>query len=303
MNSQMVKSRPLFKSRALFPSIITLIFVAFIESSILAQERVEPEDFLTLWAGTLPIILSAPHGGRHAIPKIPERRGIGIKHFVAGRDSNTDDLALGVALKLQDQLGEKPFLVIAHFERKFLDANRSRESAYESEEAKPYYDAYHRALLNGCERVRKEWGWGLLLDIHGQGSHSEVIFRGTHNGQSVFQLTKRFGSGALTGSKSVLGQMAQRGYKVLPGNNTNEREERYVGGYIIQTYGSHQGTDIDAIQLEFGTRLRSQSNLSRTAADLADAIVVFAREYLPLRRTSREQGDWSKREWNAGVME
>ena len=278
------------------------MLVALIETSVLAQEKTEPEKLLTIWVGTLPIILSAPHGGRHAIPNAPERRGVGIKQFVTERDSNTDDLAERVAVKLLEQLGERPFLVIAHFERKFLDANRSRESAYESEEAKPYYDAYHRALLDACERVRKKWGRGLLLDIHGQGSHSDVIFRGTHNGKGVSQLKKRFGSNALTGLKSVLGQMEQRGYKVLPGNNTNEREERYIGGYIVQTYGSHQGTDIDAIQLEFGTRLRSKSHLSRTAADLADAIRVFLQEYLPPTRSSRGQGAWSTGR-ETGVLE
>jgi len=92
--------------------------------------------------------------------------------------------------------------------------------------------------------------------------------------------------------------MEQRGHQIFPGSKTNEREERYVGGYTIQTYGSHQGTDIDAIQLEFGTRLRSKSNLSRTAADLADAIRVFTQEYLPLRNSSLGQRDWS-----TGVME
>jgi hypothetical protein len=55
-----------------------------------------------------------------------------------------------------------------------------------------------------------------------------------------------------------------------------------VGGYIVQTYGSHRGRRIDAIQLEIGTKLRARANLERTATDLAEAIVVFAQEYLPI---------------------
>ncbi len=54
----------------------------------------------------------------------------------------------------------------------------------------------------------------------------------------------------------------------------------------MQTYGSHRETGIDAIQLEIGTNLRKLAVLDRTAADLADAIAVFAKEYLPLMRSS-----------------
>jgi hypothetical protein len=60
------------------------------------------------------------------------------------------------------------------------------------------------------------------------------------------------------------------------------REHRYTGGYTTQTHGSHRGSGIDAIQLEFGTDLRSRRNLARTANDLAHAVEIFAREYLPL---------------------
>jgi N-formylglutamate amidohydrolase len=62
----------------------------------------------------------------------------------------------------------------------------------------------------------------------------------------------------------------------------NDREWRYSGGHTVQTYGSHRDSGIDAIQLEFGTRLRARDNVDRTAADVAAAIRVFAREYLPI---------------------
>jgi N-formylglutamate amidohydrolase len=75
-----------------------------------------------------------------------------------------------------------------------------------------------------------------------------------------------------------------RGYQVLPSANNSYREDRYVGGYTVQTYGSHRETGIDAIQLEIGMRLRARPNLERTAADLAEAIAVFAQEYLPIER-------------------
>ena len=247
-----------------------------------AQNRSEAQKLPVLWAGTLPIILAAPHGGREAIPGVAPRRGVGVAQFTVERDGNTAELADAVAIKLADRLGGKPFVVIAQFERKYLDANRCAAAAYESAAAKPFYDAYHRALQDATERVRQGWGGGLLLDIHGQGAAAETIFRGTDNGKSVSALRQKFGNDALGGPKSILGQMAVKGYKIVPGLARDERERRYTGGYTTQTYGSHRGTKIDAIQLEFGARLRAGANLERTANDLAQAIQVFAGEYLPL---------------------
>ena len=77
-----------------------------------------------------------------------------------------------------------------------------------------------------------------------------------------------------------------KGYRIAP---PDDHEGRYVGGYTTQTYGSHRGTEIDAIQLEFGANLRKQANLERTVNDLAQAIEVFAKEYLPLAKVAGDE--------------
>lgn len=246
----------------------------------LGQNDADANKLLSVWAGTLPLILSAPHGGREPIPGVPARRGVGVAQFTTGRDNNTDELTEAVALKLGERLGIKPFVIIARFDRKFLDVNRPAAGAFESAAAKPFYDAYHRALGESSEKVRAQWGGGLLLDIHGQGAEVETIYRGTDNGETVAALVQRHGKEAISGPKSIFGQLAAKGYKVLPDPSGSER--RYVGGYTARTYGSHRGTRIDAIQLELGTRLRAKANLDRTASDLAQAIEVFARQYLPI---------------------
>ena len=270
-------------------SLARILFLAlglYLPAQAWAQADKEPSRFLTIWAGMLPIILAAPHGGRLAIPGVAPRRGLGVAQFTVERDSNTAELAELLAVKLGVRLGAKPFLVIAHFERKFVDANRAENSAFESPAAKPYYEAYHRALQEASARVRQRWGSGLLLDIHGQGAEADTIFRGTNNGKSVAALRQRFGAAALTGPKSILAQLAVKGYRIAP---PDDQERRYVGGYTTQTYGSHRGTEIDAIQLEFGANLRKQANLERTANDLAQAIEVFAKEYLPLAKVAGDE--------------
>ena len=255
---------------------------ALLHAPLDAQEKNQPADFLTVWPGMLPIILAAPHGGRQPLAGVASRRGLGVPQFTIERDNNTAELAELVAGKIGERLAAKPFLIIAHFERKYIDVNRADAAAYESARAKPYYDAYHRALEAAAHTVRRNWNGGLLLDIHGQGAEADTIFRGTDNGKSVSALGQRFGREALIGPKSLLGRLAARGYKIEPGGAAHDRERRYTGGYTTRTYGSHRGSGIDAIQLEFGTNLRSRSNLERTANDLAEAIEIFAKTYLPL---------------------
>jgi N-formylglutamate amidohydrolase len=247
-----------------------------------AQDKNDPLRLVTFWAGTLPIILSAPHGGRELIPGIPVRKGQGVAQFTTERDNNTAELAEQVGARLAIELGGRPFLVVARFERKYIDANRAPTAAYESPTAKLYYDGYHQALGEACRRVQQRWRRGLLLDLHGQGAEPETIFRGTDNGKSVSDLERRFGRGALTGGGSILGQLVFKGYKIAPDGAANDLERRYTGGFTTRTYGSHRGTGIDAIQLELGTTLRQRANLTRTAADLAEAVAVFAKRYLPL---------------------
>ena len=272
------RSSPLTRGRVLGGVIFAA--VALLHACASAQNPPEGDKLLIFWAGTLPIILSAPHGGREPIPGVAPRRGVGVAQFTVERDSNTAELTEALAVKLRERFGAPPFLVIARFERKFVDANRDPAAAYEAPQAKPYYESYHRALSESAETVRQKWGRGLLLDIHAQGAQAETIFRGTDNGKSVSQLHKQYGKAALTGPQSVLGHLASIGYKILPDPTGQDRETRYTGGFTTRTYGSHQGTKIDAIQLELGSNLRAKANLERTASDLARAIEIFTLEYL-----------------------
>lgn len=256
-----------------------------------------PDHLVTVVHGGLPIILSAPHGGREAPPaEIPARRGDGVRKFTAVRDDNTYELAERLAAAVAKRLGAKPHLVAARFERKFIDPNRPARDAYEVDAAKPYYDAYHQALAAACGDVQKKYGWGLLVDLHGQAADAEAVFRGTQNRKSVSHLTRRFGGEALVGPRSVLGVLAAppRGWKVVPSNDSDDAEDpRYEGGFIVRSYGSREGGTVDALQLELGGAFRRKNRLDRTADELAEALVVFHKAYLP--QTPRAAGGGSKK--------
>ena len=250
-----------------------------------ASESPKSDDLILIQKGTLPVIISAPHGGRMKVPGVPERLGRGIAKFQTVLDAQTAEIAEAFARDLEDELQGKPWLVVARFDRRYIDANRSAAEAYESEKAKPLYDAYHAALAEACRAVKKKFGRGLLMDIHGQGEFQEAICRGTRNGKSVALLKDRDGWSALTGKRSILGHLQRNGYKVLPSceaDAATREPAKFDGGYIIDTYGCQSGYAIDAIQLEFGTNLRDKEKgrYTQTARDLAAAVAVFYEDYL-----------------------
>jgi N-formylglutamate amidohydrolase len=259
--------------------------VALAPAAPAAPEEGTPGDLVFVQKGTLPVIVSAPHGGRKPIPGVAERTDSRVASFSVAFDANTYELAELFSAALERKLDGKPWIVAARFSRKYLDPNRPAEGSYESEKAKPYYDRYHGSLEAACKAVKKEFGRGLLLDIHGQGEFHDAICRGTQNGKSVTLLKDRFGWPAVTGKRSVLGHMQRSGYRVLPDCDAEEKtkeEPKFNGGYMVTHYGSHTGYAIDAIQLEFGLSLRQKerNRLGKTAEDLADAVAIFHNEYL-----------------------
>jgi N-formylglutamate amidohydrolase len=227
--------------------------------------------------GTMPIVLTAPHGGSTEVPGVPPRTSGQVI-----RDFGTLELALGVAAELQHQLGQRPYTVAARFHRRSIDANRPPDLAFELAEAEAHYAAYHDAVRCSVDDVRRRWqSSGILIDIHGQSDDPGTIHRGTQNGRTMRRVLERSGDVALVGPTSVLGRLRDLGYPIHPSGACAERESpRFNGGYTVQTYGSHQPDGIDALQIELGSSFRRGATLSQLVVDLADAIATYYQVFL-----------------------
>jgi N-formylglutamate amidohydrolase len=245
------------------------------------------QSLVTTQAGELPIIISAPHGGTLPVPGVPERKGAGLeksgKGFATVRDTGTEEFARDIADAVKTKFGKKPYLVVARFARKYIDANRPPEVAYEAPKAKPTYDHYHGLLTKYCKEVQGTYGRGLLLDIHGQAKTADTVYRGTQNGKTVALLRQRFGEKAHTGPDSFFGIMGRtEGFKVFPPEGDGKEQAGFNGGHTVGTYGSHDQYGIDAMQLEFGADYRTKADKRKEyAKKLADVIDKYARLYLP----------------------
>lgn len=248
-----------------------------------------PTELITAQRGTLPIVISAPHGGMVRVPGSQDRlKGVLV------RDANTAEVALLVAQRLTHKLGGKPSFVIAQFSRRDADANRSPESgeAFETDAARAQYEAYHRTLRTLVREVRGAHAGAILIDIHAQVRARDAFVRGTRDGRSVQALLNRRGVTALTGPDSIFGRLQTQEYRVLPELPAADskpaskdaltdpalNETMFDGGFITEHYGSHQVDGVDAIQIEIGGDLIN--NPTKTARDLADAIAHFAIHHL-----------------------
>jgi N-formylglutamate amidohydrolase len=247
-----------------------------------------PGDLVLVRQGMLPIIITAPHGGREAIPGVAPRdtRGLpkGGRGYVTAGDTNTDRLAVGIAAGIKALTGKEPYLVLAKFQRKYVDPNRPPDIALDSPAARPYYDDYHQSVRRFVDEIRGTYPAGLLVDVHGQKKDPEALMRGTQNGRSIARLLARAGAPAMTGPNGLFGQLEADGFEVFPANDVppdgTSENGGFNGGYTLTAYGSHNADGIDAVQMEFGSRYRRRDTVDTAAAAAAKAIVAFYEAYL-----------------------
>ncbi len=132
--------------------------------------RYQEVNLVSRHRGTLPVIISCPHDGKKVPPEVPKRTGSNSEcpPFKTSRDLRTREITEGVAQRLLEVCGEAPYVVIAEFNRQYIDSNRPAECGFEVPAAEPFYAEYHSTLRSFVNEIRAEnGGLGLLIDIHG----------------------------------------------------------------------------------------------------------------------------------------
>src|SRR5262245_17732555 len=212
------------------------------------------------YRGTLPVVLSCPDDGAETPPNVPERAAQlpANCNFSKISDLHTRAITMGIAQRLSDICGEAPYVVLAEFRRRFIDANGVDANAvpncaYEVPAAKQFYDEYHQTLREFVAEIRAEsGGLGLLFDIHGTAgieNDPADVYLGTADGETVTRL-RGVDQHAMSRRRSLPGYLEAAGYVVSL--DTPE----LVGGYTVRTYGSSHDNGLDAIQIEIASTLR-----------------------------------------------
>ena len=130
------------------------------------------EKYIEYYAGNLPIILSAPHGGQLTPDEISDRT---YGTFVT--DLNTYELTKTIMDSMIVRFGGYPHVILCKLKRTKLDANRdSIEAAQENKYALRAWQEYHHYIEVAKKKITNDQGSGLFLDIHGHGINPDGFY-------------------------------------------------------------------------------------------------------------------------------
>lgn len=244
-----------------------LLVGLFVASPLLSADDQTPERLVIAEAGTLPVLITAPHGGTKPVPNVAVREERPGDRVNLRRDEMTNRLAVLTADELEKRVGKRPYLVVAEFTRKAIDANRPEDTAYQQRAAAPYYRAYHEAVARYAQEIRRDWKHGLLIDLHAQWLRPDAIMRGTRDGQTIQGLLNRRGWDGVLGNDGVMGALAEQGVPLFPPAGEGEGQWTHQGSVTVVKYGRD---GIDGLQLEIGSNLcDSEEDVQRLARQLA----------------------------------
>lgn len=245
--------------------------------------------------GTLPVILTSPHGGSEKPANVDEReidKTPGGCNFKTSRDNETAAITESVAQKILDLTGLSPYVVIARFHRNFIDANRRETCAFTDSDAEPFYAEYHSRIEGYVNQILSQnQDRGFLFDIHGTGVIEDDpadLYLGTANGASLvagFDRGNIFMQHGLHGLlkwsrrlKDSGGQSQVFRYVVSPADETVTETSEVSGGFTIRHYGAR----INSIQIEIASTIRDDvENRGFLIEDLAFAVINFVRRHAP----------------------
>ena len=245
--------------------------------------------------GTMPIVLTCPHDGTAIPPNVRERTDpetpascTGMNKFSVDRDGDIAPITEGVAQKILDLTGLSPYVVIATFSRRFIDANRRPECAFVDPAARVFYEQYHYIIRTYVSEILSQnENKGFLFDMHGTREKDDEpadIYLGTRNGRSLiggFSHAMLFMQHGLYGLLNL--QWSKRhtaghpgSYRISP--RAEGLEERINGGFTIEEYSSL----ISGIQIEIANPIRFHAEVREPfKEDLAFALINFVRRYAP----------------------
>jgi len=262
----------------------------------------DANNYIEYLSGNLPIIISVPHGGYLEPNSIPDRNCSGCVYV---RDSYTQELGRNIADAIYQKTSCYPNLIINLLHRKKLDANRSIETAADSNLiAEQAWYEFHSFIDSSKQSIITKYGAGLFIDLHGHSHAIQRIELGYLISKSELQLSDSIlndnyyqdsssinnlelininslgFSDLLRGSNSFGTYIENKGYSAIPSYSTSaplSNEDYFSGGYNSWRHGSINSGTIDAIQIEINADIRVNASIRE---DFADSITLVILDYI-----------------------
>ncbi|CAF1272827.1 unnamed protein product [Adineta ricciae] len=266
--------------------------------------------------GNVNLIISAPHGGSLTPNDLPDRKIGGCRRqsginaglctwwyndtCIDGQRCNTttvkdtlsDEFAENVVNELDIQYALKPYVVIGKWSRTKIDFNREiQEATLNHPEAMSAHRHYHGNIQQAVDKIKLNFGKGLLLDIHGHsvGNYTMVGYLLTSDqlnrndldtllvSTSIDLLCNSSREECIRGPNSfgTVLESTQLGIAYPSLANPKPGSLRFLsGGYITKNYISN----INAIQTELPYDIRAGINRRTHARNYARAVVHFMKQ-------------------------
>lgn len=305
----------LLRNIFLLCSLFTMVILAQTDESVNdylnsddspGESKYGRNDYTQYIPGTLPLVLSAPHGGYKKPDELKDRT-LGTDHH----DKLTIEVALGVQKSFYELTGKYPYVILNRLHRIKLDPNREIEIAAQGDSlAQIAYNEFHNFIETAEKDVELKWGTGLYIDIHGHNHKSHMYELGylLEGGfldfsdedlndelfiekSSIKNLVKNGSykfSEILRGDVSFGAYLGEYGYKTCPSPSIPSpgTDYFYSGGYNTQVH-STPTDNFNGFQIElpWDHIPNSEIDVKQFSTDLMNAIIEFMKTHYNLDLT------------------
>jgi N-formylglutamate amidohydrolase len=277
--------------------ILTLAVCGHAEELVPGNSVFGQRNFIEYTPGELPLIITAPHGGRLTPEEIQNRT-----NGVTDIDANTQELSRTIAAVIHAETGRHIHLVVCRLHRSKLDANRDlAEAAQGNESAEQAWQEYHAFIETACDAAVRQFGVAFLIDLHGHGHADPRVELGyLHNALDLADCDEALNESSYVNASSLrwiversdlshvdllrgplsLGALLEaRGFPATPSPRMRVPTEPFFrGGYTIARHCKAE-KNITGLQIEANRpRLR---DTAENRLRFANALVSALREYFP----------------------
>lgn len=284
---------------------VTTFFILYFTTFSSAQQVLfGTNNYVEYQVGTLPFVISVPHGGKLEPSSIPNRT---CNNAVIVTDAFTIETALEIKNYLFTKTGCYPHLIISHLKRNKLDPNRNAaNAACGNPEAITAWNEFHEYIALARNSANQQYNQNtFFVDLHGHGNPIQRIELGyllyddeLELADNVLNTSQYINNSsiknlALSNANNYTHAQLLRGPKAFgsflsrqnfpsvpseaipfPGTTSNY----FSGGYITATHTCYSsGIDINGLQMElnFSGVRDSPTNRSVFAAAFSEAIIEY----------------------------
>jgi hypothetical protein len=285
-------------------SSILLLSILFVKNTK-SQDIIEGTNgYVTYQQGTLPIVISVPHGGSLMPDDIPDRTCNDPVYFM---DANTIEVANALNAALFEATGCYPHIIYNYLHRRKLDCNRNlTDGACGNAQAMTAWNEFHDFIAQAQATANNDWDDNIFfVDLHGHGNEQQRIELGyllyeeeleesdavlntstfisysTIQNLVVSNLENQSHAQLLRGPQSMGSLLAAEGYPSVPSAEIPAPgigSNYFSGGYIVANHTCYQDeltTNGVQVELNFDGIRDNESNRQLFATRFAAVILNY----------------------------